>query len=82
MQTVVETAAYLRRAEMLLDETEREAVADIVAANPEAGVLMEGTGGIRKLQVALHGRGKSGGARVIYYYHSENVPIFLFGIFA
>ncbi len=34
--------------------------------NPDAGDVMEGTGGIRKFRWALSGRGKSGGARVIY----------------
>jgi len=34
--------------------------------NPEAGDVMEGTGGIRKFRWALEGKGKSGGARLIY----------------
>lgn len=34
--------------------------------NPDAGDVMEGTGGVRKLRWALSGRGKSGGARIIY----------------
>lgn len=39
-------------------------------------------GGIRKVRFALRGRGKSGGVRVIYYYHGRNVPIFLLTLFA
>jgi hypothetical protein len=42
-----------------------------LASDPEAGVLIEGTGGLRKIRVALPGRGKSGGARVIYYYFTS-----------
>jgi hypothetical protein len=38
---------------------------------------MQGTGGVRKLQWALGGRGKSGGARVIYDFHSEAMPLYL-----
>ena len=38
------------------------------AENPEAGALIVGTGGARKVRWAARGRGKSGGVRVIYYY--------------
>ena len=43
---------------------------------------MAGTGGVRKVRVALGGRGKSGGARVIYYFHSERLPVFALTVFA
>jgi hypothetical protein len=42
---------------------------------------MQGTGGIRKLRWSAHGRGKSGGVRVIYYYHNETIPLFLLTVF-
>ena len=48
-----------------------------VGANPEAGEIIPETGGVRKLRWALAGRGKRGGARVIYYYHNERLPLFL-----
>jgi len=38
---------------------------------------MQGTGGIRKLRWALEGRGKSGGARIIYFYYDLNMPLYL-----
>ena len=46
-------------------------------ANPEAGKIVPETGGVRKVRWALAGRGKRGGARVIYYYHNERLPLFL-----
>jgi len=47
-----------------------------VAANPEAGKIVAESGGVRKLRWGLPGRGKRGGARVIYYYHGEWLPLF------
>jgi hypothetical protein len=46
------------------------------------GDVIAGTGGIRKLRWALKGRGKSGGARVIYYYHDARIPLYLLDIYA
>ena len=43
---------------------------------------MEGTGGVRKLRWGRQGRGKSGGVRVIYYVHSEAMPLYLLTLFA
>jgi hypothetical protein len=48
---------------------------------PKAGVLIQGTGGIRKLRWARTGQGKSGGVRVIYYFHSEIMPLYLLTLF-
>ena len=59
--TVAEMPEYIRRAEELLSESERQDVIDYVAANPKAGDLIQGTGGIRKLRWGRSGRGKSGG---------------------
>ena len=42
---------------------------------------MQGTGGIRKLRWASGSKGKSGGVRVIYYYHNESIPLFLLTVF-
>lgn len=43
---------------------------------------MEGTGGVRKLRWGRQGRGKSGGVRVIYYVHSDLMPLYLLTLFA
>ena len=75
--TVVETARFLKDAKPLMSDSEREELVVFVGANPEAGVLIPGTGGIRKIRWALAGRGKRGGARVIYFFHDERLPLFL-----
>jgi hypothetical protein len=75
--TVVETDRFLRDASQLMPEAERMNLVAFIAANPESGDLIPETGGVRKLRWALPGRGKRGGARVIYYFHSERMPVFL-----
>ena len=82
MLTVAEVPEYLRRSKGLLSADEREEVVAYLAANPAAGDLIRETGGVRKLRWARGGRGKSGGVRVIYYYHSDRIPLYLLTIFA
>lgn len=60
---------------------EQQAVVDLIAANPEAGEIMPGCGGARKVRVARPGGGKSGGYRVITYFAGDNVPVFLLTVF-
>lgn len=81
LTTVTELPEYIRRANELLNETERKSVIDYLAAHPRAGDVMEGSGGIRKLRWARGGKGKSGGVRVIYYYHDQRIPLFLLTVF-
>src|SRR5262249_34283945 len=80
--TVVETATFIRQAHGRLSDDERSAVVDYLALHPEAGIVMEGTGGVRKLRWAVQGRGKSGGVRVVYYHYSTTMPLFLLSVFA
>ncbi len=47
-----------------------------------AGVLIQGTGGARKVRFARPGGGKRGGFRVVYYYHDETVPVLILAAFA
>jgi hypothetical protein len=54
--SVVETPAYLSKASKLLNENERAAVVDMIAAAPNLGVVMRGTGGLRKMRIPLMGR--------------------------
>ena len=74
--SVVETSVFSRRADKLLSADERSELISFLAAHPEAGDEIVGTGGVRKVRFASHGRGKSGGVRVIYYYVDEEMPLF------
>jgi hypothetical protein len=82
MITIAEVPEYIRQAEKLLTEAEQQDVVSYLAAHPKSGDLIEGTGGIRKLRWGRGGRGKSGGVRVIFYYHSELMPLYLITLFA
>lgn len=82
MITVAETKAFQRKVEGLLSEREKAELIDYLAEHPNAGALITGTGGIRKLRWTQAGRGKSGGVRVIYYFHSEMMPLYLLTLFS
>ena len=77
--SVVETPAYLSKASKLLDENERAAVVDMIPAAPNLGVVMRGTGGLRKMRIPLMGRGKRGGGRIIYWFTPTVFLQFCFG---
>ena len=51
---------------MGLSDEDHRRLENLILQNPEAGALMQGTGGLRKLRFALDNRGKSGSARVCY----------------
>jgi len=80
--TVAELPEYQRRAGKLLSESERDDIVNYLAAFPGEGDLIRSTGGVRKLRWQRGGRGKSGGVRVIYYFHSARIPLYLLTVFA
>ena len=80
--TVVETPGFVRDASSATTDSEKAELIWFLALNPDAGDLMPGTGGCRKLRWRAEGRGKRSGVRVIYYYHDEQLPLFLLSIFA
>jgi hypothetical protein len=82
MLTVAELPGYIRIADKLLTEIERQELINYLAEHPKDGDLMEGTGGVRKLRWGRGGQGKSGGVRAIYYFHDEDMPLYLLTLFA
>jgi hypothetical protein len=79
MQTVVETTAFQRSAARAgMSEKEVDDLIVFLAAVPDAGDEIAGTGGCRKLRVAGRGKGKSGGYRVITFFTGPSLPLFLF----
>ena len=79
---VVEMERFLERAKAIVSESERSGLVAYLARNPEEGQLVPGTGGVRKIRWGVAGRGKRGGARVIYYFYNESMPLFVLDIYA
>lgn len=83
MHCVVETDTFKAAASdsgMSEDDVVRLKI--FLSENPDAGDLIVGTGGARKVRFARSGRGKSGGYRVVTYYTADDIPVFLMDVFA
>jgi hypothetical protein len=82
VHTVIETPAYLASArDVGLGERERDEIVTYLARHPDAGDLMPGTGGARKLHFVGRSKGKSGGYRVVTFFADEDIPVFLLDIY-
>ena len=81
MITVAETTSFQRKTEKLLSTEEKDDLIAYLSEHPNSGDLIQGTGGIRKIRWARSNKGKRGGVRVIYYYHSEIMPLYLLAMF-
>lgn len=65
-----------------MSEGEITELENTLARNAEAGELIPGTGGCRKLRLSGKGKGKRGGYRVITFFSGEKVPVFLLTVFS
>jgi len=76
MKTVIRTEHFLNTAKACgMSEEQQLAIVDSIAANPDMGIMISGTGGCRKCRFAGRGKGKSGGYRTIHYNGSDDVPV-------
>lgn len=82
MLTVIETDEFSTWAAKVWSDSEREAFVDWIAANPEAGDVIPGSGGCRKVRWSRAGMGKRGGARVIYYLRLASGEVVLLIVYA
>jgi hypothetical protein len=83
VHTVVETAMFDAAAKREgLGEDEVIALIDKLSAGPEAGDVIPGTGGCRKLRLRAPGRGKSGGYRIVTFFSGQSMPLFLLTMYS
>lgn len=77
----IETPLFTRQLAECVDDEDFRAFQNELLRNPEQGDLLVGCRGLRKIRMALPGRGKSGGARVIYLYLPDEHVLYLFLLF-
>ena len=77
MITIIEFPGFLSQVGSSISIDERDEFINFIARNPDAGNIIPGTGGVRKVRWGSKNKGKSGGIRVIYYFYDEIAPVFL-----
>jgi hypothetical protein len=82
VRTVVETVEFQKQAKTVWSEVEREAFIDWIAVNPDAGDVIPGADGARKVRWSRAGMGKRGGVRVIYFHLTEDEVVLLVMVYA
>lgn len=65
---IIETSVFTKQVQTLLTDEEYHQLQTELVRRPEAGAVIPGSGGLRKVRWSMPGRGKRGGARVIYYW--------------
>ena len=82
-RTFIETRIFTKRwQELGLTDKELLSLQRTLLRNPDAGIVMQGTGGIRKVRISFEHRGKSGSARVCYVDFAVYERIYLLTVFA
>lgn len=74
----IETSIFTRLVQELLSDDEYRELQSALIQRPDLGAIIQGSGGLRKARWSLQGRGKSGGARVIYYLVSQEKILMVF----
>jgi hypothetical protein len=79
---IIETSIFTRRVQALIDDENYRRLQTILITRPDAGDLIPGGGGLRKIRWSAQGRGKRGGVRVIYYWAVQYDRILMLLIYA
>lgn len=78
---IIETSVFTSQVQKLLSDDEYRQLQSELVTRPDAGAVIRGSGGLRKVRWSAQGRGKRGGARVIYYWAVGQEQILLLLIY-
>jgi hypothetical protein len=82
MISFIETKLFTRLVQEYLSDDEYSKLQQALLSDPEAGAIIPGSGGIRKLRWGVAGRGKRGGIRVIYFLRTRHGQIWMLTLYA
>ena len=77
----IEAIAFTKHIYKYLSDDEYSGLQNFLLQHPEAGKIVRGSGGVRKVRWAISGKGKSGGVRVIYYFKKQDSEIWFLTIY-
>lgn len=77
----IETSTFTKLIETYLTADEYLGLQGFLLKSPDAGPIVRGSGGVRKLRWAISGKGKSGGIRIIYYWKQRDDEIWLLTVY-
>lgn len=81
LHTVAFTQAFVDQAkDEGMTAAEIEGLVKTLATNPQAGDMIQGSGGCRKVRVAGRGKGKSGGYRVVSFFAHQDMPVYALAV--
>lgn len=78
---IIETPAFTKRVQGILSEEEYRLFQIKLISDPDAGNIIQGSGGIRKIRWSGSGRGKRGGSRILYYWYNKQGLLLMLFIF-
>ena len=82
MFSFVETKLFTRLIREYLSDDEYSRLQQAIIANPEAGSVIPGSGGVRKMRWGVSGRGKRGGLRIIYFLRTRHGQVWMLTLYA
>ena len=74
---IKETPIFTKQIQSLVSDDEYSHFQNLLINNPEMGSIIKNSGGIRKTRISAKGKGKRGGARILYYWISDEEQIFM-----
>ena len=79
---IIETLGFTRRVKALLSDEEYQALQWFLCTVPDAGAVIQGTGGARKVRWKQERQGKRGGVRIIYFHHGRKDHLWMLALYA